>query len=183
MRAYLLACGLAALGGCFGTNTGGGSFDNSDPTCTTNVTVPIDTGATLTHEAGVNPGYYPEYDGSGAWHLEWTCDTDLSDYGCEFEGTITVPTPASGDVGATCYKCEADDQMSTDVSGANTEIVFDTETSTGLDGVDFTSDPGARIVIDLKVNDLYQDDLVFIPSQGAPVSPTCLPITLAPTTP
>lgn len=182
MRAYLLLSLLAAATpGCFVDNhPGDTSF--GDPACATPHALPVDTGASVVHEAGVDPGYYVEYDGSGAWHLEWTCDTKLSAEGCEFSGTINAPTPAEG-VNATCYHCEPDDFLQTSARGSTTDIDFDTITSTGIDGVDFTTPPGATITVDLQINQIDQDDLVFVPSDGATTTPACMPLDLIPTAP
>jgi hypothetical protein len=182
----LLACFIASVTtGCFAP---AGSDDDTGPgptSCNPEPTYEIDTSASITHTAGVDAGYYAEYDGAGAWHFEWTCDTDLSSEGCTFSGSIVAPTPASGDVGATCYECEADDQLSTQPASTSgdTEIDFNTDTSTGIDGVDFTTTPGASIEIDFQINALYQNDLVFLPSGGETSNPTCMPAYLAPSTP
>jgi hypothetical protein len=180
----LLACFIASVTtGCFAP--AGDDDTGPGPTsCDPEPTYEIDTNASITHTAGVDAGYYAEYDGAGAWHFEWTCDTDLSSEGCTFSGSIIAPTPASGDVGATCYECEADDQLSTQpASPSNTEIDFDTDTSTGIDGVDFTTTAGASIEIDFQINALYQNDLVFLPSGGETSNPTCMPAYLSPSTP
>lgn len=168
---------LPLFGACFASHA-----DDTFETCTVEPTLPIDTGASIDHTAGVDAGYYAEYNGAGAWHFEWTCDTRLSAAGCNFTGSFTVPTPAGG-VDATCFDCEPEDILTTAVSGANTVIDFDTVTSTGIDGVDFTAPTGASIEIDLQVNGIYQNDIVFLPSGGQTTIPPCMPLVLAPTTP
>jgi hypothetical protein len=167
---------LCLLGGCFGNQNGG-------PTCDPNLAVQIDTGATLTYTVGVDAGYYLSYATGGHWHFEWTCDTKLSAYGCDFHGTILADTPAAG-VNATCFQCEpAQDELSTAPDGTQTDITFDTLTSTGVDGVDFDSVPGHGVNVDVLVNGEHQDDLVFIPSNGGAVSPACTPVELLPSSP
>jgi hypothetical protein len=177
----LACCGLALFTGClFGTD----DPDAGPPpaSCDPEPTYEIDTGATITHTAGVDAGYYAAYNGSGAWHFEWTCDTAVSSEGCTFSGSIIAPTPSGGLV-ATCYLCEADDSLSTMPNGNNTEIDFSTDTSTGIDGVDFTTTPGSSVEINFQINNLYQNDLVFLPSGGQTSTPTCMPANLAPSTP
>jgi hypothetical protein len=167
-------------------NSPGGDDTGPSPTsCNPEPTYEIDTGASITYEVGVDAGYYAEYEGAGAWHFEWTCDTDVSAEGCTFSGSIIAPTPASGSVDATCYECEADDQLSTQPASTtgDTEIDFNTDTSTGIDGVDFTTNAGASIEINFQINDLYQNDLVFLPSGGQTSNPSCMPAMLAPSTP
>ena len=62
------------------------------------------------------------------------------------------------------------------------QIQFDTQTSTGLDGIDFTTPPGASVVFDLYINQLSQPDFVFLPHAGVE-TPSCLPISVVPTAP
>lgn len=51
--------------------------------------------------------------------------------------------------------------------GARRGSTFDTATSTGIDGVDADGVPGHRLQLNLQINGLYQNDLVFVPSPGA----------------
>ena len=170
-RLALLALALPA---CIIEN--GGSHDAV--TCGTHESIAVDTGATITHTAGIDAGYYLSYGGSGAWHIDWTCDTKLSALGCEFSGTISV----TGASTATCFQCETNDAFSTSRTSTGTAIDFDTITTTGLDGIDFTAAPGAAVGFDLLVNGIYQPDLVYVPSLGATATPSCLPIAGVPTT-
>jgi hypothetical protein len=182
MKSLILCVVLPVLplGGCFTSSGGGGG--GISPQCEKQTTVTIDTGASLTYTVGVDAGYYFTYGAGGAWHAEWTCDTDLSDLGCNFTGTINVDTPAGG-AGVTCFNCEPEDQLTTAVSGSQTVINFDTITSTGIDGVDFNGVPGDPITIDIQINGIYQNDLVFIPSLSRAASAPCMPLDLDPSTP
>jgi hypothetical protein len=163
--------------GCFSNN------EHAASTCDPGLSDEVDTGATVTYTAGVDAGYYIDYKAGGHWHLEWTCDTKLSAYGCGFTGTITVDTPASG-VNATCVMCEpAQDSLTVTPQGTQTVLAFDTVTTTGVDGVDFFAVAGNTIDVDLHVNGLYQDDLVFLPSGGGVANATCMPIGLTPNKP
>jgi hypothetical protein len=150
--------------------------------CPTASTLPIDTGATISHTAGVDAGYYAAYTAGGLWHLEWTCDTKLSAQGCNFTGSVVVDTPPGG-AAATCVACEANDLMTVHDLGATTQVDFDTLTASGLDGVDVRGLPGHPLRLDLQIDGLYQNDLVFVPSAGQPVTPSCMPLTLTPTAP
>jgi hypothetical protein len=163
----LVASALPALPACFG---GGGERIEACPAA-----FEIDTGASVTHTAGVDAGYYISYAAGGSCHLDWTCDTKLSALGCEFTGTITAPSLAN----ATCFMCEADDLL----TASPGEVDWDTNTSTGLDGTDFTTNPGEEIHLDLAINGIPQPDLVFIPSGGAVSTPGCSPMDLGPSTP
>ncbi len=140
----------------------------------------VDSDVTFTYSPGVDAGYYITYNSNGAgnWHLEWTCDTDLSAEGCEFTGTITVP---ANDTMATCYDCEAEDNLETTV-GSPSIVTFDMITSTGVDGVDIYA-AADHIDIDLMINGAYQNDLIFFSHDGATFSPPCVPARLAGPTP
>jgi hypothetical protein len=174
-----LAIVSISLTGCIIEHDGGGG---PPPESCINASAPIDTGASIDHQAGVDAGYYAQYTTGGHWHFDWTCDTKLSAIGCEFSGTIFADDPGGG-INATCFQCEPQDVLTTTQVGTQTRIDFDTGTSTGLDGVDFTSIPGNAVKIDLQINGIYQNDLVFLPSGGQTLIQPCMPIDLLPSTP
>lgn len=167
MRSLVL---LVPLAGCIIEGSGGGG-----PSCPLAPSYEVDTGASIAYSPGLDAGYYITYGGAGHWHLEWTCDTKLSATGCNFTGAITAPSLA----GATCFQCEPEDRMTV----AQDTIQFDTITTSGIDGVDFSATPGSAIHIDLLIDGLYQNDLVFVPSRGAAESALCNPADLVPSTP
>ncbi|HTR51568.1 MAG TPA: hypothetical protein VMJ10_12720 [Kofleriaceae bacterium] len=170
---------VAATGCWFQPNDSGGP---PPAECSGVTSYEIDTGASLSYTPGVDAGYYLAYNGGGAWHFEWTCDTKLSAEGCNFTGAITAPTPTGG-LNATCFQCEAEDELTVTPNGPTTEIDFNTITSTGIDGVDFATTAGSSVHIDLQIDGLYQNDLVFIPSGGAAANALCNPVDLAPSSP
>lgn len=176
-----LACLLVVVSGCW-------LNESSAPppiACPAGTTYLVDTGATLSYAPGVDAGYYISYAGAGHWHLEWTCDTKLSAYGCNFTGTVTATTPAGG-TGATCFDCEpAQDYLTVtdNPSTGATSMQFDTLTTSGIDGLDFTTKANSTVHIELLVDGAYQNDLVFLPSGGTVASPTCMPTDLAPSAP
>jgi len=174
--AYLAALPALLLAGCFFDNARGSAV------CATATTMVIDTGASIDHAAGVDAGYYARYTAGGHWHLEWTCDTKLSAAGCNFTGTIFVDTPSAG-AAATCFQCESGDVLTATPDGGQTRIDFDTVTSTGIDGLDVDGVPGHDLRLDLQIDGLYQNDLVFVPSRGRTAVPACMPLDLAPTSP
>ncbi len=172
-----LACCLLVLAGCLPADNG------TVKTCDPRTSIGIDTGASVTYAVGVDAGYYLSYTAGGHWHIEWTCDTKLSAYGCNFHGTIVADTPAAG-VNASCFRCEVnEDVLTTAPVGPQTQITFDTLTSTGIDGVDFDSVAGNSVNIDFLINGIHQDDLVFVPSGGAAASPACTPADVVPSSP
>jgi hypothetical protein len=163
------------LAGCFGNQSG--------PVCPAGTTDSVDTNATIAYAPGVDAGYYVTYAAGGHWHLDWTCDTKLSAYGCEFVGSITAQTPPGG-VNAICYQCEpAQDALTVTPEGTNTRLDFATGTSSGVDGVDFFAVAGQPIHVDLQINSIYQNDLVFLPEGGRTANPTCMPVDLVPSSP
>ncbi|HEU4732736.1 MAG TPA: hypothetical protein VFT22_32795 [Kofleriaceae bacterium] len=147
--------------------------------CATATSMVVDTGASIDHAAGIDAGYYVTYTAGGHWHLEWTCDTKLSAAGCDFAGTLFVDTPSSG-AAVTCFQCEGQDFLDVASSGDQTRIDFDTITSTGIDGIDFEGMPGHDVRLDLQIDGLYQNDLVYVPSRGRTAVPACMPLDLAP---
>jgi hypothetical protein len=163
-------------------NDGGGFGDGGGDVCATADSLVVDTGADVTHETGVDAGYYATYTGNGHWHIEWTCDTALSGDGCNFTGSVTYDT-ATGGAAPSCFQCESDDIMNVSAQGSATRIDFDTITSTGIDGLDFDSIPGHSVTVDLEIDGLIQNDLVFVPSRGATQSPVCMPLVLTPSQP
>jgi hypothetical protein len=174
----------AVLAGLLAGSSSGCFIDGGHgaPLCTTATTMPIDTGASITHAAGLDAGYYTQYTAGGHWHVEWTCDTKLSAAGCNFTGTITVDTPAAG-AAPSCFQCESEDQLNVTAVGDQTRLDFDTITSSGIDGVDVDGVPGHPLQLNLQINDLDQNDLVFVPSLGRTAVPACMPLELTPTSP
>ncbi len=175
LASFWTVLALAPAAGCVFDHGGGGPLDQ---TCAIEPSYGIDTGASIDHVAGVDAGYYVEYRGGGAWHIEWTCDTKLSAYGCNFTGSIVATLAPDSSV--TCAQCEADDILTVSPDGAQTVIDFDTVTTSGIDGIDFVTPIGSSIDADLLLDGIHQNDFVFLPSQGQAASPTCLPATLAP---
>jgi hypothetical protein len=195
MRAYFLhavAAGAlsASLAGCVFSNSGRDPFLDPPNSCGSRGNVyAVDTGAQLAFTEGVDAGYYITYLGGGEWHLEWTCDTRVSQYGCNFTGTIIADEPSEGP-NAVCVDCESNDIMTVSEDSARGPagekqmiIDFDTITSTAVDGVDFFAVPGTTVSFDMDVDGIYHPELVFLSSAGALSSPGCVPFALTPTKP
>lgn len=181
MRLALLIAATLPVTACVVHDHSGG-FDGGGDVCNSADSLVVDNGADVTHEAGVDAGYYATYTGDGHWHIEWTCDTSLSAEGCNFTGTVTYDT-AAGAAAPSCFQCEPDDIMNVSTRGAQAQIDFDTLTSTGIDGIDFDSIPGHPVTVDLEIDGLIQNDLVFVPSRGRTESPVCMPLVLTPSSP
>ncbi|MFT3693720.1 MAG: hypothetical protein QM831_11305 [Kofleriaceae bacterium] len=166
---------VALLAGAFLTgciiqedHTGGGGECIADQNYT------VSTGATFSYDPGVDAGVYMEYTSGGHWHFEWTCDTQLSEQGCEFTGSITGPIST-----ASCFQCEAEDGFGV----ANNEVTFDTITTSGVDGVDLDAAPGATLTLALTVDGYDGGYLVQIPTSRGDEVPTCSPVDLTPDLP
>ncbi len=123
----------------------------------------VDTGVTLTSPAGQGAGVNVEYQAGGHWHVWWTCDTNLSGLTCNFyvdaiaqSGSITN---VAGD------RLESDDVLSTPAAN---EVTLNTNTSTGVDGVFFDTDPGATINVLQQIGGV-QDGTYFFWTQNGQV--------------
>jgi len=178
MKSFVLASLSLPLIACSSST----HHDPVDLVCDTGENETIEEGATTSYAIGVDAGYYFTYGTGGLWHVEWTCDTALSGLGCNFTGTINVITPLAGDANVACTDCESEsqDRLTATVVGDQTDIDFDMITSDGIDGIDFDADPGTSIVVDLQINGVYQNDLVYIPQFGASVAAPCMPLEIVP---
>lgn len=177
MKSLVLACLSVPLIACSSST----HHDPIDRVCDTGENETIEEGATTSYTVGVDAGYYFTYGTGGLWHVEWTCDTALSGIGCNFTGTINVITPdTAAGANVVCTNCESNDILTATETGDETDIDFDMITTDGIDGIDFDADPGSSIVIDLQINGVYQNDLVYIPSFGASVAAPCMPLEVIP---
>lgn len=145
--------------GCFvGPADGGGGPPPPSYTLAT-----VDTGATLTSPAGEGAGVNVEYQAGGHWHIWWTCDTNVSGLNCNFYVDVLARsgniTNASGD------RLESDDSLTTPNPN---EVTLNTDTSTGVDGVYFDTDPGATINVLQQIGDT-QDGSYFYWGAGGQV--------------
>jgi hypothetical protein len=123
----------------------------------------VDTGATLTSPPGEGAGVTVEYQPGGHWHVWWTCDTNLSGLPCTFHVDVVAESGSIRNVAAD--RLEADDSL---VTPSPTEVTLDTNTSTGVDGVFFDTDPGATINVLQVIGDV-QDGTYFYWSQGGQI--------------
>jgi len=93
----------------------------------------------------------------------WTCDTNLSGLPCTFHVDVVTQSGAIRNV--TADRLEADDSL---VTPSSTEVTLDTNTSTGVDGVFFDTDPGATISVLQVIGDV-QDGTYFYRSKGGQI--------------
>ncbi|MEO7091996.1 MAG: hypothetical protein ABI175_02020, partial [Polyangiales bacterium] len=131
----------------------------------------IDTGRTLTAQAGEGAGLFITYGGAGRWLVAWTCDTYVSARSCTFDVSVAAgqvsaltPTPASAII-------------------ASDATSFRARTNTGatIDSVSFNTAPGGSIVVSSTLNGVPTPDLVFFVSGDRLATAPTDPIELVPT--
>ena len=134
--------------------------------------VDVDADATMQMEPGEGAALFVETTSDGHWSIYTSCDTKVSDSSCNFDILISAVDATS-----------IDNLVGSDLGSADSLTVREdgtihlvTNTSLGLDGVDFDADPGARIEIDMLLDGVEQPGLVTWVSngdvlQGAPSNP------------
>ena len=170
-----LVAGIALFGtsGCLVTaDPGGVEIDGPVVVDSTVGEVDVDADAKMDVEAGQGAGLFVETTSDGHWSIYTSCDTRVSDSSCNFDILISNLDPTS-----------LDNVTGTGLGSADTLTVREdgtvhlvTNTSVGLDGVEFDADPGARIEVDMLLDGVEQPGLVNWISegdviQGAPSNP------------
>jgi hypothetical protein len=189
------SCGGCGLGfHCIASSDCTSAFCGTDARCTPNVTVlpssagastfVIDPGVDIVVQPGTQAGYGITANVGGSYRLIWTGDRGVSGTYREFTGTVwTGGTFDSITPGCADNACplESDDFVSavTPVSGGAV-ITFDTFTTTGLDGFDFTTTT-EPVFFDLLIDGARYSTLVFFPSGGQGSSPDAVPFGLTTT--
>jgi hypothetical protein len=186
-------CGACALGfTCSVDRDCSTGFCGVDHRCTPDVTtLPssagastflIDPGVGIVVQPGTQAGYGITANVGASYRLIWTGDRGTSGTYREFTGTVwTGGTFDSLTPGCADNACplENDDFLSavTPVSGGAV-ITFDTFTTTGLDGFDFTATT-EPVFFDLNIDGQAYPTLVFFPSAGAASNPDNIPFGLS----
>ena len=133
-------------------------------------TVAIDVGAHVGRvEPGFGTGLFVEVDEGGLWHLFVTCDTELSGYACGWEVDV---------------RAEDVEWVDDDGLGLEDEVdVYDDdglyaylENDVDVDGVWFTTTPGAAIELTMLLDGASQPTFVYwvgggVQNEGAPTNP------------
>ena len=185
--ALLIAgCTVASSGssGGGGTSWGtssGGSGGSSGGTAPQAMLVDVDTNRTMSARPGLGVGVFTEYVAGGQWHVWWTCDTNVTGFGCTFDVTVTTGAAITNLNG---QGLEANDQIA---QTSPNSIHLLTQTSTGIDGATFETEPGAVITLDAKMNGQDDGALLFFVQNGAVngnyMGTLTDPLMLEPTTP
>lgn len=156
----------------------GGSSSGASPQP---MLVDVDTNRTMSARPGLGVGVFTEYAAGGQWHVWWTCDTNITGFGCSFDVSVSTDGGITNLAG---QGLESNDQI-TQTSPNSIRLL--TQTSTGMDGATFETAPGAVITLDAKMNSQDDGALLFFVQNGAVngnyTGTLTDPLMLEPTTP
>lgn len=168
----------AATSGCF---ISGDAGDPAPPSATPD-RESIDTNAHMSVTGGAGAGLWVEYRSGGSWDVYTSCDTDISHRPCDFDVLVSV------EAGAAVSDPVLHDQEPADTLDlrADGSLRLITGTAAGLDGVRFTTDPGAAVRIDLLLDGQAEPSFIHWVSDGEAVTgtdTTTNPLVFVPTSP
>jgi hypothetical protein len=123
--------------------------------------VDVDANQTLTAQPGQGVGIFTEYATGGHWHVWWTCDTTLTDLGCNFAVNVSIASGAITNISSQAF--EPNDQLSEPTPNA---IQATTTTTTGIDGIRFDTAPGDIITLDARVDGQDNGSFLFFVQDG-----------------
>lgn len=139
---------------------------SSIPTCPTTfdpaVGVSIDTDVGPKLIAGSGEGVSVEYSSGGLWHVQSTCGTPSSGYRCMYDVTAQV---FNGNVS----NVTAEELESEDVGGSSCPDTAYMLVTTGadVDGMIFTTAPGATVRITAALDQKIYPNLIYFAKDGA----------------
>jgi hypothetical protein len=123
--------------------------------------VEVDTGRSMAVEAGQGVGAFVEYRGKGLWHLSWTCDTLSTSQECPF--LITVRAQSGG-----IDKVASVGAPGVTLGDTTMDLTLRSTTTTELHAVEFQTDPGATVELDVMVGSLHDGAILFFVQNGLP---------------
>lgn len=183
--------GIAALGvlgvafsGCYYENDDDTEYvyvDEGPPQNDRVYNEPIEPGETMTTTPGDGAGVFIEYLGDGQWHVFVACDTNESGYACAWDVLALAPTGVrisniEGD------QLEGSDQIYT--LGGSGSAGLASDTSYGLDGMYFQTDPGATVRFDVLIDGVRDARYIYwIDSEALHAGAPSNPIDLTPARP
>jgi hypothetical protein len=144
-----------------GTSSGNTTTDPSAPVSVTPVVAVIDSNQTVSAVGGDGVGVFVEYVKGGEWHVFWTCDTNHSSRPCDFDLRVTVGT---GKLSGAVLEGGLGQDAVSPVSGA--EIAIRSSSTTEVHGLRMTSEPGAVLSIDARVDGLSDSAFFFFVQDG-----------------
>lgn len=161
LASFALAC---SDGNNHSYGYGGGPSSSGTP-AGTNVTpllVDVDTGKTMTATPGDGVGIFVEYRAGGKWHVYWTCDTNKTGLGCQFNIQVASVTGSLQNL-AVSGQAQGDDIRQTDASTINAT----TSTSSNAVDITFDADSGGTIEITAAVGGIQDSSFFFFVQDGA----------------
>ena len=136
-------------------------------------TVVIDPDKALQQNPGEGVGVFVEYMTGGHWKVWTSCDTNSSKAVCNFTAFLTVDT--GGQISNVLSEdLETEDRATLDT--AETSVELDVHTSAEFDGVTFDATPGAKVQLEVYLDNDPDPRLVYwvggdVLHQGAPTDP------------
>ena len=136
-------------------------------------TVAITPDKALESAAGDGVGVFVEYLTGGHWHVWTSCDTNISKAVCGFTGFVTVESGAQIS-NVQGENLETGDLAQLDTSGG--AVHLNVRTSTEFDGVTFDATPGAKVELEVYLDNDPDPRIVYwfgdgVLHQGAPTDP------------
>jgi len=108
----------------------------------------IDADHLLTTDLGLGAGLFVEYASGGYWTLWTSCDTDVTGSLCYWEANVTARASSIDEV----YEWDTEDHDHVDLYGSN-GLTFIADTASHTDSVEFRTDPGALVEIEVFLDD------------------------------
>jgi hypothetical protein len=181
IASLLLVAGAAYLGamtvGCDDSDPDHHVDNGGPPADQTITTTPekaaIDTGATINVSAGAGVGVFVQYATGGQWTITTACDTNSSGFGCNFDLFVSGVDPSTTINNPQGQSLSGADTVDLQADGS---VHLGTNTSTGLDGLTFTTTPGATIELETFLDGVPQPRFVYwvgdrVLHEGAPTDP------------
>jgi hypothetical protein len=165
--AFVLGCTSSVDSTAYGYASGGGSSSSSGgsgPPPATEIKpmlVVVDTDRTLNAAAGQGVGVFTEYTAGGHWRVWWTCDTAKTSLSCSFDALVSV---TDGKISHPATLSTAPSDTITQSGPQQIEAVE--ATSTEKDGVEFDTDPGATITLDVSMDGTKDGKILFFVQDG-----------------
>ena len=143
------------------SSSGSTTVDPTQPATVTPVVAVIDSNQTVSAVGGDGVGVFVEYAKGGEWHVFWTCDTNHSSRACDFDLRVTVGT---GKLSGAVLEGGLGKDAVVPVSGA--EIDVRSSSTTEVHGLRMTTEPGAVLSIDARVDGLADSAFFFFVQDG-----------------
>ena len=167
-----LLCGAAglALSGCLIVDDDHPPDDDHYYEYTEPFYTTIDADQTLGTTLGQGAGFFVEYYTGGTWYLWTSCDTDVTGHSCNFLAHLAASSTIRNLTGI-----ELESYDGFEVSGPRT-LTFSANTASQIDGVQFETDPGESLELEIYLDDYLSPGYIFWfgngqLNEGAPYSP------------